>query len=170
MGPTQIGRWLSFGVSWGIFWVGHESRVDLPLARLFGLLDKWAWRVNRRGERLPPSLVRLEETMSAPLLLRAVPLLRLRHHRLAAPLLTFARRPWCCSTESSRSDVNVSYADKNTTVLSSRDPANYPRWDDPDFRKWKNREEEILRDIEPITSLTKEILHSDRYVSDCNYT
>lgn len=102
--------------------------------------------------------------MSAPLLLRAVPLLRLRHHRLAAPLFTLARRPWCSSTESSRSDVNVSYADKNTTVLSSRDPANYPRWDDPDFRKWKNREEEILRDIEPITSLTKEILHSDRYM------
>ncbi|RVX00017.1 hypothetical protein CK203_024797 [Vitis vinifera] len=87
--------------------------------------------------------------MSAPLLLRAVPLLRLRHHRLAAPLLTFARRPWCCSTESSRSDVNVSYADKNTTVLSSRDPANYPRWDDPDFRKWKIEKKRSSETLNP---------------------
>ncbi|XWS21240.1 hypothetical protein CRYUN_Cryun30bG0038400 [Craigia yunnanensis] len=32
-------------------------------------------------------------------------------------------------------------------------------------RKWKDKEEEILRDIEPIVLLTKEILHPDRSVS-----
>ncbi|XVE94959.1 hypothetical protein REPUB_Repub02eG0054800 [Reevesia pubescens] len=31
--------------------------------------------------------------------------------------------------------------------------------------KWKDKKAEILRDIEPIISLTKEILHSDRLVS-----
>ncbi|XP_042377642.1 uncharacterized protein LOC121970768 isoform X2 [Zingiber officinale] len=32
----------------------------------------------------------------------------------------------------------------------------------PDYRRWKDAEEEILRDIEPIRMLTKHILHSDR--------
>ncbi|XP_042377634.1 protein DCL homolog, chloroplastic-like [Zingiber officinale] len=33
----------------------------------------------------------------------------------------------------------------------------------PDYRRWKDAEEEILRDIEPTRMLTKHILHSDRY-------
>ena len=53
--------------------------------------------------------------------------------------------------------------DKAPLVLSSLDPPNYPRWDDPDYRKCKDKEEEIRSDIEPITALTKEILHSDRF-------
>ncbi|XP_020267007.1 protein DCL, chloroplastic [Asparagus officinalis] len=36
--------------------------------------------------------------------------------------------------------------------------------DHPDYRRWKDREEEILKDIQPITILTKYILHSDRYM------
>ncbi|KAL8230934.1 hypothetical protein R6Q57_000712 [Mikania cordata] len=35
---------------------------------------------------------------------------------------------------------------------------------DPDYRKWKDKEAEILLDIDPITLLIKDILHSDRYM------
>ncbi|XP_021646381.2 protein DCL homolog, chloroplastic isoform X3 [Hevea brasiliensis] len=49
-------------------------------------------------------------------------------------------------------------------VLSARDPPSYQRWGDPDYQKWKQMEGEILRDIEAITCLAKEILHSDRYL------
>ncbi|PSS31456.1 Protein DCL like [Actinidia chinensis var. chinensis] len=106
--------------------------------------------------------------MAAPLLLRGVPLLRLRlhqhqlHHRLAAGLLT--RRPWCAAAESTRPDEDVSFSDQSAAVFGVKDPLQHPRWDNPDFRKWKDKEDEILRDIEPITFLTKEILHSDRYM------
>lgn len=34
--------------------------------------------------------------------------------------------------------------------------------DEPEYRKWKDKEDEILNDIEPILLLTKEILHSPR--------
>ncbi|GFY86042.1 DCL protein [Actinidia rufa] len=104
--------------------------------------------------------------MAAPLLLRGVPLLRLRlhqhqlHHRLAAGLLT--RRPWCAAAESTRPDEAVSFSDQSAAVFGVKDPLQHPRWGNPDFRKWKDKEDEILRDIEPITFLTKEILHSDR--------
>jgi len=41
----------------------------------------------------------------------------------------------------------------------------FDRIDDPDdHRKWRDKEEEILRDIEPVILLTKEILHSDRFL------
>ncbi|KAF9621911.1 hypothetical protein IFM89_029131 [Coptis chinensis] len=33
----------------------------------------------------------------------------------------------------------------------------------PEYRQWKDREAEILQDIEPIVSLAKQILHTDRY-------
>ncbi|CAI8599279.1 unnamed protein product [Vicia faba] len=36
--------------------------------------------------------------------------------------------------------------------------------DEPEYRKWKDKEDEILNDIEPIHLLTKEILHSPRYM------
>ncbi|KAL6995447.1 hypothetical protein U1Q18_005584 [Sarracenia purpurea var. burkii] len=100
------------------------------------------------------------------LFLRGLPLLRLhlhQHHRCAASV--FTRRPWCTAAESTRPpDDDLSCADQSAAVLSVKDPPKYPRWDDPDFRKWKDKEKEILRDIEPITLLTKEILHSDRYM------
>ena len=101
--------------------------------------------------------------MAAPLLLRGFPLLRLRlhqHHRLAAGLLT--RRPWCAAAELTRPDENVSFSDQSAAVFGVKDLPKNPRWDNPDFRKWKDKEDEIMRDIEPITFLTKEILHSDR--------
>ncbi|GLT58888.1 hypothetical protein SLA2020_317480 [Shorea laevis] len=104
--------------------------------------------------------------MAAPLLLRGFPLLRLRlHHqvRLAAGLLSVPRRPWCANSESASSEEDASVADKTTTELSFREPPKYDRWNSPDYRKWKDEEEQILRDIEPIVMLTKEILHSDQY-------
>ncbi|XVE55832.1 hypothetical protein DITRI_Ditri03aG0189100 [Diplodiscus trichospermus] len=105
--------------------------------------------------------------MAAPLLRKGIPLLRLRlqrYNRLAAGLLSAPQRPWCAAAESSRHEEEVSSADKSSAVLSVRDPPTCNRWDDPDYRKWKDKEEEILRDIEPTISLTKEILHSDRYM------
>ena len=108
--------------------------------------------------------------MAAPLFLRAIPLLSLRlhhhHHRLAASILTPARRPWCIAAEPSRGDENLSSADNITAAWSARDSVSpkYHRWNDDEYRKWKDKEDEILRDIEPIASLTKEILHSERLV------
>ncbi|KAK8914555.1 hypothetical protein KSP39_PZI023548 [Platanthera zijinensis] len=38
-------------------------------------------------------------------------------------------------------------------------------WEDhPDYRRWKDKEEEIFQDIEPVKFLVKDILHSDRYM------
>ncbi|KAK9269875.1 hypothetical protein L1049_025448 [Liquidambar formosana] len=104
--------------------------------------------------------------MAAPLLFRAIPLhrIRLQHHRLAVGFFTSTRRLLSTVADSTRPDETLSPADKNTTVLSAKDPPKHPRWDDPDFRKWKDGEAEILRDIEPIILLIKEILHSDRYM------
>ncbi|XP_021285265.1 protein DCL homolog, chloroplastic [Herrania umbratica] len=105
--------------------------------------------------------------MAALLLLKGFPLLRLRlqhYNPLAAGLLSAPRRPWCTTAESAGHEEEVSSAEKSSTVLSVTDPPKYHRWGDPDYRKWKDKEEEILRDIEPIISLTKEILHSDRYM------
>ncbi|GFS30656.1 DCL protein [Actinidia rufa] len=102
--------------------------------------------------------------MAAPLLLRGFRLLRLRlhqHHRIAAGLLK--RRPWCTDAESTRRDGDVSFADQSAAVFGVKDPPQYPRWGDLDLRNWKDKEYEIVRDIEPITFLTKEILHSDRF-------
>ncbi|PRQ27768.1 hypothetical protein RchiOBHm_Chr6g0308801 [Rosa chinensis] len=108
-----------------------------------------------------------------PMLLRGVSLLRVRlhhhhHHRLgfgfgfgiaAAP----SRR--ACCTESIRAEESSS--DNSSTlrgVLSVNEAPKYPRWDDPDYCKWKDKEGEILRDVEPVVLLAKEILHSDRYM------
>jgi hypothetical protein len=105
--------------------------------------------------------------MAVPLLLRGIPLLRLQlhHHRLAASIFATPRRPWCTAAEPTRADESLSPADNATAAWSARDPPKHPRWEDVDYRQWKDKEEEILRDIEPITALTKEILHSDRLVS-----
>ncbi|XP_057974196.1 protein DCL homolog, chloroplastic [Malania oleifera] len=104
--------------------------------------------------------------MAVPLLLRGVPLLlRLRrpHHGLAAGLFVPPCQPHCTAAEPSKPDENGSSAKQTTDALSSRDPPQYPRWNHPDFREWKDREAEILLDIKPITLLVKEILHSKRY-------
>ncbi|GFP84527.1 protein dcl chloroplastic [Phtheirospermum japonicum] len=110
--------------------------------------------------------------MATPLLLRALPFLRRRlvqHHlHLRLANASTASRPFCSTavvTESTGSDGDKSLS--LSQVFSSKtvqDPTHYPRWGDPDFRKWKDRESEILEDIEPIICLTKEILHSNRYM------
>ncbi|GAV69420.1 DUF3223 domain-containing protein [Cephalotus follicularis] len=110
--------------------------------------------------------------MSAPMLLRGMPLLRLRIHRQVAAgfLMLPQRRTWwsfLASADSSRAEEEeVSSAAKGTTssVMGFQDPPKHHKLDHPDYRSWKDQEEEILRDIEPITSLAKQILHSDRYM------
>ncbi|XP_061353989.1 protein DCL, chloroplastic-like [Gastrolobium bilobum] len=99
--------------------------------------------------------------MAAPILLRHFLLHRLRYHNyqlftagaVAAP---HRYRLWCSATSSSE-EANEKASCVTNTRTSNRDQ----RWDDPD---WKNKKEEILRDIEPIVTLTKDILHSPRYM------
>ncbi|KAM5565774.1 hypothetical protein ABKV19_019677 [Rosa sericea] len=108
-----------------------------------------------------------------PMLLRGISILRLRlhhHHRLGFGLAVAPSRRACC-TESIRAaaaeESSSSSADNSSTlrgVLSVNEAPKYPRWDDPDYCKWKDKEGEILRDVEPIVLLAKEILHSDRYM------
>ncbi|XP_031267279.1 protein DCL, chloroplastic-like isoform X2 [Pistacia vera] len=102
--------------------------------------------------------------MAAPLLLRGIPLLRLR---LAARLLAPPRKTICSATSSepTQPDENLISEDKTTaTVFTMKDPPNYNKWNAPDYRKWEDKENEILRDIQPIMFLAKEIIHSDRYM------
>lgn len=113
--------------------------------------------------------------MAGPLLLREVLLPRFRLHnyrRFAAGIaVTLTPHRLFCSAptilESSReADEKSSYADELFTLLRAKDPPNYQRTDDPEYREWKDKKEEILKDIEPIIKLTKNILHSRRSVSD----
>ncbi|XP_050365053.1 protein DCL, chloroplastic [Argentina anserina] len=105
-----------------------------------------------------------------PMLLRSLSLLRVRlhHHRIGFGLASAPTRRFFC-TESIRAaeeSSSSSSADSSTLrgVLSVNEAPKYPRWDDPDYCKWKDKEGEILRDVEPIVLLAKEILHSDRYM------
>ncbi|MBA0565945.1 hypothetical protein Godav_009087 [Gossypium davidsonii] len=103
--------------------------------------------------------------MAAPLLLKGIPLLRLRLQRyncLSARIVSSPCRPWCAAAEPTGHQDEVSSSEKSSVVLTVKDPPKYHRWDDPDYRKWKDKEEEMLRDIEPIILLVKEILHSSR--------
>ncbi|KAI4316670.1 hypothetical protein L6164_024626 [Bauhinia variegata] len=102
--------------------------------------------------------------MTGPLLLRQVMLLRFRlqnYQRFAAGIAATPHRLWCCAAtdpDSSQDNEKVSTAADSSNLLKA-----YSRFDEPDYRKWKNKEKEILEDIEPILMLTKEILHSRRY-------
>lgn len=104
--------------------------------------------------------------MAAPLLLRGLPLLRLRfcYQRLPNPsFVQLSSRLFSAASESAQPfDDAASDGDQTTAVLSAKDPPNYPRWSDPDYRKWKDQETQILKDIEPVIFLAKEIIHSDR--------
>ncbi|XP_022982289.1 protein DCL, chloroplastic-like isoform X2 [Cucurbita maxima] len=105
--------------------------------------------------------------MVASLLLRGHPLIRLglRNRGLCTGILQVTRRSCCTAMPASTPPGGgLSSAENTTSVLSTTDPPKYQRWDEPGYRKWKNQEEEILSDIDPIISLTKEILHSNRYV------
>lgn len=108
-----------------------------------------------------------------PMLLRGISLLRVRlhHQRLGFGLVAApSSRAWCTGARESiraaaEGESLSSSADSPTLrgVLSVNEAPKYPRWDDPDYCKWKDEEGEILRDVEPIVLLAKEILHSDRY-------
>lgn len=110
--------------------------------------------------------------MAAPLL-RGLPLLRhrlhLRRRRLTLGSLSL-RRPWSTSEESipPEDKTGPSTTPQTTTIpgLSVSYSLAKPRtsWDDPDYRKWKDKEAEILEDIEPVICLAKEIIHSNRYM------
>ncbi|CAI0465060.1 unnamed protein product [Linum tenue] len=105
--------------------------------------------------------------MAASLLLRNAPLLRLRlqYHCLAFATLPPLRRAWCSTAaDSTRLDDEVSAAEKTSDLSRAPDRTKYFSVHDPDYRKWKEKEDEILADISPITYLVKDILHSDRYM------
>ncbi|ESR47943.1 hypothetical protein CICLE_v10002565mg [Citrus x clementina] len=102
--------------------------------------------------------------MASPMLFWGLPLLRFRP---AARLLGLPRATFCSAapSEPTQPEEKLSSADNNTTtLLTVKEPPKYHRWADPDYRKWKDKEDEILRDIEPILFLAKEILHSRRYM------
>ncbi|XP_057794427.1 protein DCL homolog, chloroplastic-like [Salvia miltiorrhiza] len=105
--------------------------------------------------------------MAAPLL-RALPLLRgvQRSYHLSLISGPTPRRPLCTSaSESTGGDGdNSSSLAQIFQSTDIKDRPHYPKWDDPDFRKWKVKEAEIFEDIEPIVCFTKEILHSNRYM------
>ncbi|XP_020533768.1 uncharacterized protein LOC105631021 [Jatropha curcas] len=105
--------------------------------------------------------------MAEPVLLRGIKLVRLHHnhHRLAVRILSPFHQSWCSAADATRLDEEVTTADKSTGELSARKPPKYSKWDDPDYRKWIEEENEILTDIGPITYLTKEILHTDRLIA-----
>lgn len=114
-----------------------------------------------------PTQPRPESTMAAPLLLRQVLLLRACLHSHTARAVVARHRLWCSAATNSPSNEAEEKAIPSTTfnLRSDKYKSNPPRWeDDPDYRKWRVKEEEILKDIEPIILLTKDILHSRKYV------
>ncbi|KZV56193.1 protein DCL, chloroplastic [Dorcoceras hygrometricum] len=104
--------------------------------------------------------------MAAPLLLKALPFLRHRLipqqiRRITGPLTLHSRRG---TAESSRIDDDSPPLGKIPSLPTAKDQTHSSRWEDPEFRKWKDKEAEILKDIDPVICLTKEILHSGRYM------
>ncbi|XP_028793661.1 protein DCL homolog, chloroplastic [Neltuma alba] len=110
--------------------------------------------------------------MAGPLLLRDAlfPYSRLHSYRRFVAGIAVTETPHrilCCAPtnwEPGRADEKASYAAQISKLLRAKDLATQPRSDDPDYRKWKDKEKEILKDIEPIVRLTKDILHSRRYM------
>lgn len=100
--------------------------------------------------------------MAATLLLKGAPLLH--RHRLTVAACFLTRRPSSTAPESTRADENAPASVENGAALKPKYPQKFPRLIDPDYRKWKIKEDEIVRDIEPIILLTKEILHSHMYM------
>ncbi|KAK1422220.1 hypothetical protein QVD17_25186 [Tagetes erecta] len=110
-------------------------------------------------------------TMTTPLLLttKTIPHLHrhLRHHpTLPAAVCFLIRRP-SYTTTAADSHRPIKKPPSNDDKLTTKryPPPNDPRWEnDPDYRKWKDKEAQIFLDIDPITLLIKDILHSDRYM------
>lgn len=102
---------------------------------------------------------------AALLFARGIPLLPLRLRRIQPSALflfhSLGRTSFCTAADSYQKVASA--ASDSTAVCSSKDPSQYFRSDHPDYRRWKDKEEEILKDIEPITFHIKQILHSTRY-------
>ncbi|KAE9600012.1 hypothetical protein Lal_00045938 [Lupinus albus] len=110
--------------------------------------------------------------MATPLILRQVLFHRLRfHHNYQRLTVASPQRLWCTAatptTNLSSSSSENAKEKPSSSVTSSNVLLKFKdsRWEnDPDYRKWKVKEDEILRDIVPIVTLTKDILHSPRYM------
>ncbi|TKY75010.1 DCL protein [Spatholobus suberectus] len=111
--------------------------------------------------------------MASPLLLRQALLLRVCVHnyqRFTAGDVAARHRLWCSAAANLPSDeadekTSSGSISNSSNARKAQYPSSHARWeDDPDYRKWKDKEEEILRDIEPIVLLAKDILHSRRYM------
>ncbi|CAJ1973423.1 unnamed protein product [Sphenostylis stenocarpa] len=108
--------------------------------------------------------------MASPLLLRQALLLRVCFHnyqRFAAGAVAARHRPLCSASASLPSDqeTNSSSISSSSFARKAQLPTGQSRWaEDPEYRKWKDKEEEILKDIEPVVMLAKDILHSQRYM------
>ncbi|KAK7410060.1 hypothetical protein VNO78_00545 [Psophocarpus tetragonolobus] len=109
-------------------------------------------------------------TMASPLLLRQALLLRVcfhNYHCFTAGAVAARQRLWCSAASNVPSDeaeekTNSGGISNSSFARKSQYPSR-PE-DDPDYRKWKDKEEEILGDIQPIVVLAKDILHSRRYI------
>ncbi|KAL9243642.1 hypothetical protein vseg_017502 [Gypsophila vaccaria] len=112
--------------------------------------------------------------MAAPHpLLRCLPLLRLRlrlrlrlelrHRNIAGGV--FALLPRCSLASESIITSDCDVMNQATELLRVKhSPKLFTKIDDPEYRKWKDKEDEILDDIEPTSFLAKQILHSPRYM------
>ncbi|XP_077210247.1 DCL protein (DUF3223) [Tasmannia lanceolata] len=78
-------------------------------------------------------------------------------------LTSVVGRAFLC-TATDPTPKNVSNAAVTDDDLTKATPPFYSRTDHPDYRRWKLIEDEILKDIDSITLLTKDILHSNRYM------
>ncbi|KAJ0984369.1 hypothetical protein J5N97_002725 [Dioscorea zingiberensis] len=107
------------------------------------------------------------------LFLRGAPLLRSRATRalsvrcLSAGFSTADTSPTLSGSPiSSNEEASALHISAKLGAAPKPTPMTTPsdQWvDHPEYRKWKDREAEILEDIEPIVFLAKEIIHSDRY-------
>ncbi|KAL2529773.1 protein DCL-like protein [Forsythia ovata] len=87
---------------------------------------------------------------TAATLLRALPLLRLcllHYHHFRFTTESNNTSALCNTAESTPTDKNSPSLGLNTTGLSTKEPKD-PGLDDPDCRKWKEKEAEILEDID----------------------
>ncbi|XP_021745306.1 protein DCL, chloroplastic-like [Chenopodium quinoa] len=104
--------------------------------------------------------------MAVPPILRGLSLLRLHlRHRLAARIPTPLRRPFFSTTFSGSTPSPLDTSSSTSELSKVQNPPNSSnRINNPSNVEWQDMEKEILRDIEPVVLLLKDILHSDRYM------
>ena len=146
--------------------------VTLCRAELVGWLwFRRLWSMMKDGKLVWTHTIQI--IMSAPLVVRQVMVLPLHHYQhLTVGVVAAPHRLWCSGTTNPESELGRSdelfraICNSRSYQLRAKDPLSYSRWDrdDPDYRKWRDKEYEILKDIEPIVMLTKDILHSPRSV------